>query len=77
MGEWYFWVTLGLSIAVAICGGLVKKLSDLFKETGEFLTCVGVALDDGKITREEAIQLMKEAGDVKVAWFNLLSLFKK
>jgi len=77
MGEWYFWVTIGLSIATAICGGLVKKLSDMFKETGEFLTCIGIALEDGKITKEEATQLIKEAGDVKVAWLVLISLAKK
>lgn len=79
--EWYLWLTLGLSIACAVCGGLLAYLTAAIRETGEFLICVADALEDGKVTKDEAGELVREWTEAQSAWAKvmvaMLSIVKK
>ncbi len=70
--ELWIWVTIGLAVATAITGGLVKKLSTALRETGDLLTTLGVAMEDNKITKAEAADILKEWVEAKSAWLSLM-----
>jgi uncharacterized membrane protein len=59
------WIVLGI-IAVFIIWGKIKidKIDELSKETKEFSDEIKKAFEDGKITPEEFMSIVKEAKDV-------------
>ena len=61
-----------LSGIVVILGGMfgtaLKKMNRTFKEVGEFLTVLGTALEDQKLTREELAAIVREGKDIFVVW---------
>ena len=57
-------VALVASALLAIVGGVFgltyRKITRTFKEIGECLTAIGIALEDNKLTREELIKSLIE-----------------
>lgn len=51
-----------------IFGILFKKVTRTFKETGEFLTTLGTALEDQRLSREELAAVIREGGDIFKLW---------
>ena len=49
-------------------GVMFTKITRTFKEFGEFLSALGTALEDKKITREEICAIVKEGKDVFAVW---------
>lgn len=75
--EWYEIVGIVFIVAGIACGGLAVHLSNLLKQSGEVLTALGEALEDGTITKKEAVRILKEANDVKDAFAKLLFVIRK
>lgn len=73
--EWYIIVTIVLIIAGAIWG-IKRHIANLLKESGEMLTVIGEAVEDGKVTLDEAIAIMKEANDVRAAFLAIIALIR-
>ncbi len=51
-----------------ITGLFYTRAVRTFKEAGEFLTTLSLALDDKRITREELAQIIREGRDIFRAW---------
>ncbi len=71
------WVTgevaaLVLSAILAILGGafglVFRRMSRTFKEAGEFMATLGIALEDKKLTRKELACIVKEGKDIFAVW---------
>lgn len=79
--QWYMWVTIILSFALGIGGGLLTRFVAALRESGEFLIDVADALEDGKITRTEQTQLIRSYGEAQGAWggvvMAVLSIFRR
>lgn len=75
--DWQQIVLFIIGIILVALVVYVKHLSTLLKESGECLTVIGNALEDGTITKEEMTQIIKEANDVKAAFIELVLLIKK
>ena len=60
------------STLLALVGGtlglMFRKISRTFKEAGEFMTTLGTAIEDSRITRDELAGLIKEGQDVFEVW---------
>ena len=74
--DWWIIVSIVMSILGAIWG-VKTHIAKLVKETGEVLTVLGKALEDGEITKKEAVEILKEAQDVVEAFGLLMSKIKK
>jgi predicted metal-binding transcription factor (methanogenesis marker protein 9) len=75
--DWYQIVIFVLGVILVIVGIVkTKQAAKVITETGELLTVIGQALEDGKVTREEITQIVKEAQDVKTAIQELINLIK-
>lgn len=65
-------LVVSASALLAILGGamgvLFKKVSRTFRETGEFLTTIGMAIEDRRITRDELAAIIREGKDVFDMW---------
>jgi len=65
-------LALAVSALLAILGaslGLVfRKISRTFREVGEFMTTVGLAIEDRRITRDELANIIKEGKDIFESW---------
>ena len=65
-------VALALSTVLTVLGGLLglgyRKVSRTLKETGEFMTTLGDALEDKRLTREEMTAIIKEGKEVFAIW---------
>ncbi len=65
-------IALVISAAVALAAGaagtLFVRVTRTFRETGEFLTALGSALEDTRITREELAKIVKEGKDIFAVW---------
>ena len=65
-------VSLALSALLTILGGvmglLFKKIARTFKEAGEFLTVLGEAVEDTRLTREELADIINEGKDIFAVW---------
>ena len=65
-------LALVASTLLAILGssfGLVFiRISRTFKEAGEFMTTLGTAIEDRRITRDELANIIKEGRDIFTAW---------
>ena len=66
------WVALVVSALLALAGGalglIFRKISRTFKEAGEFMTVLGTALEDNRITRDELAHLLKEGREIFAVW---------
>jgi len=71
------WMTLEvaalvLSAVLTVVGGalgvLFRRISRTFKEAGEFMTELGNALEDHRLTREELSGIIKEGRDIFAVW---------
>jgi uncharacterized membrane protein len=59
------WIVLGIIAAFVIWGKIkIDKIDELSKETKEFSDEIKKAFEDGKITPEEFMSIVKEAKDV-------------
>lgn len=65
-------LSIVLSAALAIAGGafglLFSKVTRTFREAGEFLTVLGTALDDRRLTREELAAIIREGREIFTVW---------
>ena len=65
-------LALALTAALTILGGLFGaafgKVRRTFTELGEFLTALGEAVQDSRITRDELAILISEGRDVVNTW---------
>ncbi len=65
-------VALLVSAAVAVMAGafgvMFVRVARTFREAGEFLTVLGCALDDRRITREELAGIVREGKEVFSVW---------
>lgn len=77
LGKVKSWLTgevlaLFASGIIALLGGvfgiMFKKVIRTFKEAGEFMTTLGTALEDHRITREELASIVKEGRDIFAVW---------
>ena len=57
-----------LTILGSLLGLLFTKLTRTFTETGEFLSKLGEALEDRRITRDELTEIIKEGRDIFSVW---------
>ena len=49
-------------------GIMFRKITRTFKEAGEFLTILGLALEDQRITRKELADIVKEGREIFAVW---------
>ena len=65
-------VALIISAAVALFAGvfgiIFVRVARTFREAGEFLTTLGSALEDRRITREELAAIIREGKDIFDVW---------
>jgi Mg2+/Co2+ transporter CorB len=57
-----------LAIGAGILGFLFTRVSRTLKEVGDFLTVLGDAMEDRKITREELAGIVKEGKEIFGVW---------
>jgi len=71
------WMTLevaalALSAVLTVMGGALgivfRRISLTFKEAGEFMTELGTALEDSRLTREELSAIIREGRDIFAVW---------
>ncbi len=74
--DWQYIVGIIIFIILAVLATRGIILSKTLKESGELLTVIGQALEDGTITSEEVSQILKEANDVKAAFLGMVTLIK-
>ena len=68
-GEVAALIASGIMVLLAgVFGVLFRKVTRTFKETGEFLTTLGTALEDQRLSREELAAVIKEGGDIFKLW---------
>jgi len=60
----YLDVISGFVLGLALFGPFLLKFKSTIKELSELLVSVYKALEDNKITKEEALIILKEAKDV-------------
>ena len=65
-------VALAVSAAVALVAGLFGvlfvRVARTFRAAGEFLTTLGSALEDRRITHDELAAIIREGRDVFAVW---------
>lgn len=57
-----------IALAAGAAGIVFVRVARTFRETGEFLTALGCALDDRRITREELAGIVREGKDIFGVW---------
>lgn len=57
-----------LTVIGAALGILFNRISRTFKEAGEFMTTLGNAIEDKRLTRDELADIIKEGRDVFALW---------
>ena len=58
-------------IITLLCGAfgiMFKKVTRTFKEAGEFMTKLGSALEDQRLSREELASIIKEGREIFEVW---------
>ena len=77
LGKVKMWLTgeviaLIASTVLVLVGGALglvfRKIARTFKEAGEFLSTLGEAIEDHRITRDELACIVKEGRDVFNVW---------
>lgn len=66
-----------LAVATSILGFRLRHLVSLFKESGEFLSAIGGALEDGKVTKDELTKILKEARDAAEAFHRVVAVMRR
>jgi len=72
--SWFTGEVLALFVSgiITLLGGIFgimfKRVIKTFKEAGEFMTELGTALDDNRVTREELANIVKEGRDIFAVW---------
>lgn len=65
-------LSLALSAAAVVIAGasgiLFARAARTFRETGEFLSVLGTAIEDRRITRDELAAIVREAKDIYRIW---------
>jgi len=65
-------LALIFSAALTIAGGtsafLFGKIVKTFRETGEFLSVLGEAIEDKRLSRDELARIVKEGRDLFMVW---------
>lgn len=65
-------IALFISAAAALVSGmsglLYSKAVKTFRQTGEFLSALGSALEDNRLTRDELAQIIREGRDIFNIW---------
>ncbi len=65
-------LSLVLSAAAVVIAGafglLFTRVARTFRETGEFLSLLGSAIEDRRITRDELAAIVREAKDIFRIW---------
>ncbi len=65
-------VSLAISAVLVLLAGasgaLFVRVVRTFREAGEFLSALGYALDDRRITREELAEIVRQGRDVFAVW---------
>lgn len=61
-------LSAALAFAAGAAGAMFTRIAKTFRETGEFLSVLGCALDDHRVTREELAAIVGQAKDVFAAW---------
>ena len=65
-------LALVASTLLAILGSSFRlvfiKISRTFREAGEFMTILGMAIEDRRITRDELANIIKEGRDIFNVW---------
>ncbi len=65
-------MSLVLSAAAVVIAGasglLFARVARTFREAGEFLSTLGTAIEDRRITREELASVVREAKDIFRVW---------
>lgn len=60
------------SALLALIGGaaglMFRKIARTFREAGEFLSILGEAIEDSRLTREELAQVIKEGKEMFGVW---------
>ena len=72
--DWQTILLIVFGVLLVIGGGYIRKL---VKEIKEFWVVVGDALEDGDITKEELVEIFKEAKDVKTVIMEIIKLFAR
>ncbi len=60
--------TAGVGILASVNKVLFGRIIKTITETGELLDTVGAALEDNKVSRDELIDIVKEAKDIVAVW---------
>jgi hypothetical protein len=63
-----FVVSAAAALAAGMLGVAFMRVARTFREAGEFLTTLGNALEDRRITREELAAIIHEGKDVFTVW---------
>lgn len=65
-------LALVASTVLVLLGGALgivfRKTSRTFREVGEFMTTIGMAIEDRRITRDELASIIKEGQDIFKVW---------
>ena len=75
--DWQVIAGIVLVIVVVGLGAYLRHFAKLLKETGEFLIALSDAIEDGRITPDEASKLLREAKDTKNAFIELVRLIQR
>lgn len=57
-----------LAVLAGVFGLMFKKITRILKEAGEFMTTLGTAIEDNRVTREELAGIVKEGRDIFEVW---------
>jgi Mg2+/Co2+ transporter CorB len=56
------------ALLAGVFGIMFVRVARTFREAGEFLTTLGCALEDRRISREELAAIIREGRDIFVVW---------
>lgn len=57
-----------IALLCGVFGIMFKKVTRTFKEAGEFMTTLGEALEDHRLSREELGSIIKEGREIFEVW---------
>lgn len=57
-----------LALLGSALGLLFRKISLTFREAGEFMTILGTAIEDNRLTRDELAAIIREGKDIFTVW---------
>ena len=58
----------GIALLSAIFGVMFRRITRTCREAGEFLTALGMALEDDRISRDELAHIIREGKDIFRVW---------